>query len=149
DAMALSCGFASSLSVGRRRMTAGSNGAISPLLQAVTRRISLTKSYRAVALLAQTMSGTALLEATDEAIVVGSPAGRIIIPWVTVETITVSERLPGDWLRIQLRDGMRPDGSLLARIWSTSLWQKRTISIPLVTTLRRAHVLADDLQRLR
>src|SRR5215475_16144418 len=81
----------------------------------------LLAAWMAVALLAQTMSGTALLEATDDAIVVGSPAGRIIIPWVTVETITVSERLPGDWLRIQLRDGMRPDGSLLARIWSTSL----------------------------
>src|SRR5262249_30448262 len=109
----------------------------------------LVAAWMALALLAQTMQATALLEATEEEIVVRNPAGRITIPWGAVETITVANRFPGDWLRIRLRAGTRPGGSLLARIWSRSPWQTRTISVPLVTTFRQARLLAEDLERLR
>src|SRR5437870_2263261 len=58
----------------------------------------LVAAWMALALLAQTMRATALLEATEDEIVVRNPAGRITIPWGAVETITVANRLPGDWL---------------------------------------------------
>ena len=109
----------------------------------------LVAAWMALGLLAHMMQAVALLEASEDKIAVRNPAGRITIPWEAVETITVANRLPGDWLRIRLRAGTHPEGSLLARIWSTSPWQKRTISVPLVTTFRQARLLAEDLERLR
>jgi hypothetical protein len=129
------------------------HSAISPLTGRVETAICasafLVAAWMALSLLAQMMQATALLEATEDEIVVHNAAGRITIPWGAVETITVANRLPGDWLRIRLRAGTHPGGSLLARIWSTSPWERRTISIPLVTTFRQARLLAEDLELLR
>jgi len=58
---------------------------------------------------------------------------------------------PGNfrWLRIRLREGAWPDGSVWTRFASASLWARRTIAVAAYATVEGPAEVADALTRMR
>ena len=98
----------------------------------------------AVRLLFQLVRRLPILEASPEGIQLHLYSGNLFIPWPAVEAMTIA-RLK--WMRIRLRPGAQPQGSIFARWASAALWQRRTVAVPLLTAAPSAESIVEDLRR--
>jgi hypothetical protein len=104
-------------------------------------------AYVGLALAFDAARGVPLLRASDSGIAINSPLGRMFVGWP--DTAEFSQGIFDFWLRIRLREGAPPSGSLLTRILNASLWKSSTLAIPLFTTGRDAAEIGKALTQMR
>jgi hypothetical protein len=86
------------------------------------------------------------LQTSEAGIAINNPWGRMFVRWPDTAEFSAGNFR---WVRIRLREGARPVGSIWARIASASLWARRTIAVPAFTTVARPSEIAEGLTLLR
>ena len=104
----------------------------------------LAFGYCAVRLFFQLVRRIPILETFADGISLHLYSGNMFIPWQAIEAIT---NAPLKWIRIQLRQGTQLDASIFVRLANASLWQRRTVSIPLITAVSSAESIVENLRR--
>jgi hypothetical protein len=103
-------------------------------------------AYAGVVVAVQAVRGVPLLEASDAGIAISSPWGRMFVRWSDTSEFSAGNYR---WLKIRLREGARPVGSLWTRILNASIWARRTIAVPAFTTAEHPVEIARRLTVLR
>jgi hypothetical protein len=102
--------------------------------------------YIAIMAAVQAVLRRPLLQTSAAGIAITNPWGRLFVPWSDIVNIA-----PGRfrWLRVTLRAGTRPVGSIWVRLLSASLWVGKTVAVQMFTTVPRPDEAAEALRRIQ
>lgn len=108
-------------------------------------------AYIGLAVAVQSIRGIPLLQASEAGIAINNPWGRMLVRWPDTEEFSVGS-FRG--LRIRLREGARPIGSMWSIAWSYSMalipfWERGIILVPTLTAVAAPTEIAEALASLR